>query len=130
VSSSISEEPVASPHQDIRHQDIRVGDALERVFEAQQLLVVRRIELLVEKVAADGWSFFATTVRTLLGTVIALAGWFVALAGWFVALAGAIDALDDYFPRDAVEIALGLIHVAAGTAIALYRRRGVLEDVR
>ena len=96
--------------------DPSLGNALERVFEAQQTLVVSRVELLFENLTAQAREFVSISIRAILGSILAL-------AGWFIAIAGVIDVLDDYFARFAVEIALGVLHVGAGLAIALYRSR-------
>src|SRR5262245_18556277 len=90
--------------------DPSLGSALERVFEAQQGLVARRIDLLVEEAAAKLRKLLASSLGATVGTVSAL-------AGWFIAIAGLIDALDDRFPRFALEIGLGLLHIGAGAAL-------------
>jgi hypothetical protein len=100
----------------ISDRDATLGSALERVLEAQQDLVIRRANLLIEELAAQTSSFVAATVIAALGAAIAF-------VGWFLAVAGIVDALDDHFARFAVEIAIGAIHVAAGLAIVLTRGR-------
>ena len=88
-----------------------VGDALERVTEAGQRLVVRRIDLFVEE------------ARALLQSGLGTAGGAVfALAGWFLIVAGILDVLGRYFPRFAVEIGLGTLHVLLGVAIVMWAR--------
>jgi protein-S-isoprenylcysteine O-methyltransferase Ste14 len=88
------------------------------VFEAQQALVVRRVDLLIEESTAKIKSLVAISVGAAAGAI-------AAFAGWFIAMAGVIDALGGHFPRPAVEIAVGALHVAAGAALAyyLFRRR-------
>jgi hypothetical protein len=99
-------------------EDPTLGHALERVFEAQQRLVVRRLDLLIEEISAK--------LRALIPLSIgAVAAAVAALAGWFFVMAGAIDALDDHFARSTVEIAIGALHIAAGAVATwfLFRRR-------
>jgi hypothetical protein len=112
--------PVQAPvsHRDptIGATDPTLGNALERVFEAQQTLIVRRLDLFAEKLTARGWDF-----------VVAALGSITALVGWLIAMAGVVDALDDRYARYAVEIALGAAHVAAGIGIILYQRRRSAE---
>jgi len=95
--------------------DATLGSALERVLEAQQDLVIRRAGLLMEEFTAQVASFFSSTLLAALGGAIAV-------AGWFIAMAGLVNALDEYVPRSAVEIALGAIHVGSGLAILFARR--------
>ncbi len=98
-------------------EDPSLGDALERVFEAGQALIVRRIDLLAEELSAHRF-------RVLTAGIVDLCAAALALAGWFIAIAGLIDWLDDHFARHAVEVAVGAVHVAAGAAFfALGRRR-------
>jgi hypothetical protein len=93
-----------------------VGDAIERVYDAGQTLIVRRIDLLVEELSEQGRSLLTAAVGTIFGAM-------ALLVGWFFVVAGAIDAIDDYVPRFAVEIVVGVLHVGAGAAIAIARRR-------
>jgi hypothetical protein len=99
-------------------EDPSLGDALEHVLDAQQALIGRRVDLLLEEITAKARSLVSLSVAAIVGTV-------AALAGWFIAIAGAIDALDDHFARSAVEIAIGMFHVGAGIAFVSYllRRR-------
>ena len=99
-------------------EDPSLGDALERVFEAQQALVVRRLDLFVEEITAKARSLVTVSVGALAAAI-------AAVAGWFIAIAGVINALDDHFPRSAVEIGIGALHIGAGVAllISLFRRR-------
>ena len=100
----------------IGEADPTLGHAIERVFDAGQTLIVRRIDLLVEELSSMGTQLIAALVSTLLGTV-------AALVGWGIAVAGIIDALDERFARHWVEIAIGLVHLAAGAALLLWRRK-------
>jgi hypothetical protein len=99
----------------IAEHDPTLGHALERVVEAGQTLIVRRMDLLVEEISSLGSKLLTDLVSTVLG-----AG--VAVVGWLIAVAGIIDALDDRFARYSVEIAIGLLHVAIGVAL-LWRRQ-------
>ena len=56
------------------------GNALERVYGAGQTLIVRRIDLLVEELAAQGRSLLAASVTTVLGAVGVLVGWIFVVA--------------------------------------------------
>jgi len=67
--------------------DPSFGNALERVYGAGQELIVRRIDLLVEELAAQG--------RSLLPTVGTIFGAMAVLVGWFFVVAGVVDAIDD-----------------------------------
>lgn len=89
----------------------RIGDALERTYEAGQSLIVQRIDLLVaeSKLLARGGGLLA------LGAV-------VALLGWIHLVQGAIDGLAARYPRFAVELAVGVVHVAAA-ALFFFRAR-------
>jgi hypothetical protein len=102
----------------ITGEDPSLGHALERVLEAQQGLVVRRLDLFVEETAAKAKGLVTISVGALAGAI-------AALAGWFIAIAGVIDALDDHFSRSWVEIGTGALHIASGVALLLYlfRRR-------
>jgi hypothetical protein len=95
--------------------DPTLGHALERVIDAGQTLIVRRIDLLVEELSSLGNHLLTTLVSTAVGALLAL-------VGWLIIVAGIVDALDDRFPRHGVEIAIGLVHVLAGAAL-LWRRR-------
>ena len=96
--------------------DATLGSALERVLEAQQDLVVRRASLMIEELIAKASNFAS---RWLLATI----GCLVAIAGWLFSMVGVIDALDVYFARFAVELAVGVIHIAAGAALIFARLR-------
>jgi protein-S-isoprenylcysteine O-methyltransferase Ste14 len=96
--------------------DPSFGKALERVLDAGQTLIVRRIDLLVDELSARGRSLLTAAVGA-----IAL------LMGWFFVVAAVLDAIDDYFPRFAVEIVAGVLHVGVGAAIAIARRQRASE---
>jgi uncharacterized membrane protein YqjE len=96
--------------------DPSIGHALERIFDAGQTLIVRRMDLLVMEMSA----LSAQTIRMV---AISVVGGVTTLVGWLILLAGVTDWLDDYFARQAVEIAIGLVHLAVGVALLLWRRR-------
>jgi hypothetical protein len=112
--------PNAAPVVD--RSDPSFGDALERVYGAGQTLIVRRIDLLVEELAAQGRSLLAASVTTVLGA----AG---ALVGWIFVVAGVIDVLDPYVPRYVVEIAVGILHIGIGVTIIMAGRWRAAEEV-
>lgn len=93
-----------------------LGDALEHVVEAGQDLVVRRIDLQAERILERGR-------HALAASLVGIAAAIVALVGWLLFLAGAVDALSLRFPRNAVEMTIGLTHLAVGIAVALLARR-------
>ena len=95
--------------------DPSFGNALERVYGAGQELIVRRIDLLVEELAAQGRSLLAATAGTIFAAM-------AVLVGWLFVVAGVVDAIDD-FPRFAVEIVVGILHVGVGAAITIARRQ-------
>jgi uncharacterized membrane protein YqjE len=97
-----------------------LGNALERVYEAGQGLIVRRIDLLAEEIAEQARSVFVSSLAITIGVV-------VALVGWFIAIAGIVDAFDDRFPRFAVEIVTGVLHAGVGAAIAVRARQRTLS---
>jgi hypothetical protein len=96
--------------------DARLGNALERVYEAGQGLIVRRIDLLAEEIAEQARSVFTSSLAITIGVV-------VGLVGWFIAIAGIVDALDDRFPRFAVDIVTGILHAGVGAAIVVRARQ-------
>lgn len=55
--SSLHDVHVSYADPGITSEDPTLGDALERVFEAQQALVVRRVDLLLEEICVAG-AFF------------------------------------------------------------------------
>ena len=88
-----------------------MGDALERTVEAGQSLIARRMELLVAETRGlvhDGGMLLVASA--------------VALIGWIYILGAATLELSDHFPRFAVELAVGVLHV--GAAILLFLTRG------
>lgn len=101
ASSSIRPEPLAT------REEPGVGEALERVLDESQALLVRRLELLVEH------------GRDLLGSsLIAGAGVLVALAGWWLLVFAALAALPDERTRIIAAFAVGAAHVAGGVLVA------------
>jgi len=80
-----------------------VSDALERVHDASQRLLMRRLELVVEQAR-----------RLLLYTGIAGAGALVAAGGWALVVFAAVRAIDPEPARLAVAAVVGALHVAAG----------------
>ena len=73
-----------------------------------------------EELAAQGRSLLAAAVGTIFGAM-------ALLVGWFFVVAGVVDAIDDYVPRFAVEIVVGILHVGVGAAIAFARRQHAAE---
>jgi hypothetical protein len=118
MSSGLHDVRVSYRDPAVAGEDPSLGHALERVLEAQQGLVVRRIDLLLEELTAKAKGLVSLSIGAIVGAI-------AALAGWFIAIAGVIDALDDHFARSAVEIAIGLLHLGAGIALIFYllRRR-------
>jgi hypothetical protein len=93
-------------------QEPTIGDALERIYEAGQSLIVRRIDLLVAEsklLARDGG-------RLALATL-------VGFLGWVYLVQGAVDGLSTRYPRFTAELLMGFAHVAAAAAFVLYRAR-------
>jgi len=113
--ASPNQSPVAHRDPTNGATDLTLGNALERVLEAQQTLVIRRIDLLTEKLTAQGWDFVYTSISAVIGSI-------TALFGWILAMIGIVDALDDRFARFSVELALGAVHVAAGVGLILFHR--------
>jgi hypothetical protein len=89
-----------------------VADALERTYEAGQSLIVRRVDLLV----AETRLFLREARQLGVGALLAI-------AGWLFLVQGVIDGLAERYPRFAVELAVGLAHVAAAAAL-FFRTRG------
>lgn len=88
-----------------------IGDALERTYEAGQSLVVRRVDLLVAEAKLllhDGRTF--------------LVGSAVAVTGWLYLMHGVTNGLAERYPRFAVELAVGLAHVAAAMLLLVRAR--------
>ena len=89
----------------------RVGDALERAYDASQSLIVQRIDLLV----AESKLLAQSGALLVLGVA-------VALTGWIFLVHGVIDGLAQRYPRFAVELAVGAAH-AGLAALLLLRAR-------
>lgn len=94
------------------HREPGIGDALERTYEAGQSLIVQRIDLLV-----------AESRLLAHNSGIAVLGAVVALAGWVYLMHGVIDGLALQLPRFAVELGVGLAHIAIAV-VFLLRARG------
>jgi hypothetical protein len=114
--SSLPNSPVSYEDPAAAGEDPSLGNAIERVYEAGQALTLRRIDLLVEEFADRGRSLLTSFAATIVGAA-------VAVGGWFVAVAGIIDVLDDSVPRFAVQIAVGIVHIAVGAVIIQRRER-------
>jgi hypothetical protein len=110
--SSLHEVHVSYGNPAIPGEDPSLGNALERVLEAQQTLIERRVDLRLEQLTAKASRLFSAGIGALVGAI-------AVLAGWFYAIAGVIDALDDHYPRFGVEIGVGVVHIAAGAALTL-----------
>lgn len=80
-----------------------MGRALERTYEAGQALIVQRIDLLVAE----------SKLLARSGRMVAL-GAVVALTGWIYLVHGMIDGLALHYPRFAVELTVGLVHLGFG----------------
>jgi hypothetical protein len=93
-----------------------VGAALERTYEAGQSLIVRRLDLLV-----------AESKLLAQSGALALIGGVIALLGWILLVQGAVDGLSQRFPRYAVELGVGLVHLALA-AMLLFRARSRTDD--
>lgn len=90
-----------------RGEEPGVSEALERVFEESQALLVRRLELLIEQ------------GRDLVGdSLVAASGVLVALTGWWVLIFAALSAVPDARTRAIAAVAVGLVHVVAGLFVA------------
>ena len=95
-----------------RDDDVGVAEALEHVYEAGQGLLMRRLELLLEQ------------ARSLLAsTLAAQSGLLVGLAGWALIVAVGIQALEPGRPRLVGMLVAGVLHLAAGAAIAFAAMR-------
>jgi hypothetical protein len=88
-----------------------IGGALERTFEAGQSLVVRRIDLLV----AESKVLAQSGAMVVLGAV-------VGLIGWIYLVNGAIEGLASRYPRFAVVLAAGVLHLAIAGVLVLRAR--------
>ena len=95
-----------------------VSQALERVHETGQTLLVRRLELLISEVSLEARALI-DEARTLFGSgMLAVAGILVALGGWIVTVAGILRWAEAMVPRFAAEISVGLLHCLVGAALA------------
>ena len=104
-----------APDAGMNRGDPRVGEALERAYEASQSLIVQRIDLLV----AESKLLAQSGAMRVLGAA-------VALTGWIFLVHGMIDGLAQRYPRFAVEIAVGVAH--AVLAVLLFLRSRSLGD--
>ena len=95
------------------HREPTIVDALERTYGAGQSLVVRGVQLLLAETR-----LFLRDSRTFGIGVL------VALAGWIFLMCGVIDGLAERYPRYAVELGVGLFHLAAG-ALLVFRARNL-----
>ncbi len=100
-------------YEPVADEEPSVAEALERVYEAGQGLLVRRLELLFEQ----GRDLLAATLTAQAGAVFAL-------AGWALILAGALLGLDEGAPRRIGIFAVGAAHLLGGVLIV---RRGLQE---
>ncbi len=86
-----------------------MGEALERTVEAGQSLIVRRMELLVAEtlllVRDSGMVVFASVVG---------------LIGWVYLMCAVTVGLSDHYPRVAVLLGVGVLHL--GAAFLLFMR--------
>ena len=95
-----------------RDTEVGVAEALERVYEAGQGLLMRRLELLLEQ------------ARSLLAsTLAAQSGLLVGLAGWGLIVASVLQALEPGTSRTVGMLVAGVLHLAAGGAIAYFAMR-------
>ena len=92
-----------------------MGRALERTYEAGQALIVQRIDLLVAE----------SKLLVRSGRMVAL-GAVLALTGWIYLVHGTIDGLALHYPRFAVELTVGLVHL--GLAVLLVARARTRVD--
>jgi hypothetical protein len=100
-------------------EDPTVTKALERVFEASQSLVVRQLELLLEK------------ARTLvLHALAAVAGILLAAGGWALLIFGALQNLETGLPRLLAFTAVGSAHLILGACVVYRSLRDVGEEPR
>ena len=88
-------------------EDPSVAEALERVYDAGQGLLMRRLELLLEE--GRGLLIYA---------LAAGAGLLVAAGGWALVIAGALVALDPGPPRLIAAVVIGCAHLATGVIVA------------
>ncbi len=88
-----------------------MADAIERIVDAGQSLMLRRVELVC-----------AETVQSLRGERAMLVAIPFAIVGWLLVLCGTRSALGMHFPPFAVDIGLGLAHLVV--AMGLLHSRG------
>ena len=94
--------------------EANVREAALRVYEAGQALALQRLEL---------WIAEARIVaRGGLGILFAAC---VAFAGWLYFVAGVINALARDYPRFAVEVSVGGLHMVLALALFAVSRRAV-----
>jgi hypothetical protein len=96
-----------------QRRDASVGEALGRVVDAGQALVAGRIALGAAEARVAARSVFALSIASV-----------AALIGWLYVVAGTVDVLAREYPRFAVELGMGGLHIACALAlIALARSR-------
>lgn len=98
--------------------DVGVAEALERVYESGQELLVRKLELLIRETAIEGRALIDRGRKLIDSALLAGVGVLVALAGWLLAVAGVLRATEGLVPRFAAEIVVGAVHCAIGAALA------------
>ena len=93
------------------NRELGIGDALERTLEAGQSLVVRRIDLLV----AESKLFARSGALALVAAGLAV-------IGWIYLMNGVINGLGTRYPRHAVELAVGVVHLGVAVPLLLRAR--------
>ena len=88
-----------------------IGAALDRTVEAGQSLILGRFELLLAEVR----KFFQDSAILLIASVIAV-------TGWVYLMRGLTHGLSEHYPRYAVDLGVGAVHV--GAALVLFFLRG------
>jgi hypothetical protein len=92
-------------------RDAGIGEACDRVFEAGQQLIVRRLELGALEARMLARSGIALGLAALVG-----------ITGWLYVLSGLVDALARSQPRFAVELGVGAFHVALAFGLVAVSR--------